>query len=89
MSRNAFGQTVVAPYAVRAHPGAPVATPLEWYELEKGRTTARSYTLRSIPRRLAQKEDPWKGMGAHAGSLSRAREIWDEQAEMRMREGEE
>lgn len=84
VSRNAFGQTVVAPYAVRAHPGAPVATPLEWDELEKKRTTAQSYTLRSIPRRLSQKGDPWKGMGAHAGSLARARKLWEGQR----REGE-
>ena len=27
-ARNTYGQTVVAPYAVRALPGAPVATPL-------------------------------------------------------------
>ena len=85
VSRNAFGQTVVAPYAVRARPGVPVATPLEWDELEEGSTTAQTYTLRSIPRRLGQKKDPWKGMGARAGSLNRAREIWEE----RMKEGEE
>ena len=28
-ARNTYGQTVVAPYAVRALPGAPVATPLD------------------------------------------------------------
>ena len=31
--RNAYAQTVVAPYAVRARPGAPVSTPLHWDEL--------------------------------------------------------
>lgn len=78
VSRNAYGQTVVAPYAVRARPGAPVATPLDWRELEKGEVTARSYTLRSIPRRLGQKEDPWRGMGSRAGSLAEARKGWEE-----------
>ena len=28
--RNAYAQTAVAPYSVRARTGAPVATPLEW-----------------------------------------------------------
>src|SRR6266496_3036033 len=31
--RNAYAQTAVAPYAVRARAGAPVATPLSWDEL--------------------------------------------------------
>ena len=31
--RNAYAQTAVAPYAVRALPGAPVAAPLDWEEL--------------------------------------------------------
>ena len=33
-ARNTYAQTTVAPYAVRAKPGAPVATPLRWEELE-------------------------------------------------------
>ena len=33
-ARNTYAQTVVAPYAVRALPGAPVAVPLAWEELE-------------------------------------------------------
>ncbi|MBA2636774.1 MAG: ATP-dependent DNA ligase, partial [Solirubrobacterales bacterium] len=32
-ARNTFAQTTVAPYAVRAKSGAPVATPLRWEEL--------------------------------------------------------
>ena len=31
--RNAYGQTSVVPYALRALPGAPVAAPLRWEEL--------------------------------------------------------
>jgi bifunctional non-homologous end joining protein LigD len=30
--RNAYAQTVVAPYGVRGRPGAPVATPVFWDE---------------------------------------------------------
>ena len=40
--RNAYAQTAVAPYAVRARRGAPVATPLEWDELERPRPAGRS-----------------------------------------------
>ena len=39
--RNAYAQTAVAPYAVRARRGAPVATPLEWDELDRRGTAGR------------------------------------------------
>lgn len=55
--RNGFGQTVVAPYSVRARPGAPVSTPIGWDEL--GRTDPQRFTIRNIFRRLAQRDDPW------------------------------
>ena len=56
--RNAYGQTSVAPYAVRALEGAPIATPLDWHELAT--TLPQKYTIKNIFRRLAQKDDPWK-----------------------------
>lgn len=71
--RNAYGATVVAPYALRARPGAPVATPIDWDELEKG-ADPRDWTLTSVPRRLGQREDPWKDMRRHARSLGARRE---------------
>jgi len=71
--RNAYGQTAVPPYAVRARPGAPVAAPLGWEELSDGDLTARSYTIKNIFRRLGQKGDPWKGLGRHARSLNEPR----------------
>ena len=71
ISRNAYGQTAVAPYAVRPIEGATVATPLEWEEIETGRIqTAREYNIKNIFRRLAQKEDPWKDMDKNAASIS-------------------
>lgn len=76
VGRNAYGQTAVAPYSVRARPGAPVATPLEWDELEDPNLSGRRYTLQSLPERMTSKEDPWKGMGRRAGSLKRARREW-------------
>jgi bifunctional non-homologous end joining protein LigD len=69
-ARNTYGQTVVAPYAVRALPGAPVATPLEWDELEDGALTPRSWTLRTVGERLDAKGDPWAGIARHARGLS-------------------
>ena len=47
---NGHGQQVVAPYSVRPLPGAPVATPVAWEELE--RLDPRELTIRSIPERV-------------------------------------
>src|SRR5438067_994273 len=35
INRNAYAQTAVAPYAVRARAGAPVAVPIDWGELRR------------------------------------------------------
>lgn len=72
--RNAYAQTGVAPYALRARPGAPVATPLDPGELERGDLSPRSYRLSNLFRRLAQKDDPWAGIDQAAGSLKAGRE---------------
>jgi bifunctional non-homologous end joining protein LigD len=65
--RNSYAQTQVAAYAVRALPGAPVAAPIEWDEL--GAVDPRRYDIRSVLRRLGQKDDPWKDIARHARSL--------------------
>jgi bifunctional non-homologous end joining protein LigD len=67
--RNAYAQTTVAPYAVRARPGAPVATPLSWDELGRAELDPRRYGLRNLFRRMAQKDDPWKGLDRYARGL--------------------
>ena len=69
-ARNTYGQTVVAPYAVRALPGAPVATPLEWSELEDSALSAQAWTLRTVRERLDEKGDPWAEISRHARALS-------------------
>jgi bifunctional non-homologous end joining protein LigD len=71
VGRNAYGQTAVAPYAVRARPGAPVATPITWEEL--GGARPDGWTVRSIPRRLETVGDPWAGIGRRASGLDGAR----------------
>jgi bifunctional non-homologous end joining protein LigD len=55
---------------VRAKPGAPVATPLEWDELSDSRLRPDRWTLRSLFRRLAAKGDPWSRIGSHARALA-------------------
>lgn len=62
LMRNAYAQTVIAPYAVRARPGAPVATPLHWAELSDGGLNPRQFSLRTMADRLAGSPDPWEGM---------------------------
>lgn len=66
--RNAYGQTAVAAYAVRARPEAPVATPLDWDEA-LGETGPRDHTLANIFRRLGQKADPWRGIARRTVSV--------------------
>jgi bifunctional non-homologous end joining protein LigD len=71
--RNGYGHTSVAPYAVRARPRAPVATPLHERELDDPATAPQRYTLRTIPQRLASDGDPWSGIAADAQTLTAAR----------------
>jgi bifunctional non-homologous end joining protein LigD len=68
--RNSYAQTAVAPYAVRAKPGAPVAAPLTWEEVASSLFTPEQYTLRNVSRLLAKRPDPWTGMFRQARALS-------------------
>jgi bifunctional non-homologous end joining protein LigD len=70
-NRNGYAQTFVAPYSLRARPGAPVATPLDWSELSKA--TPDGWDIRRIKQRLARKADPWHDIHEHAGSAEKAR----------------
>jgi len=74
VARNAYGQTAVAPYSVRARPEAPVATPLDWAELDDPSLGPGRYTITNLFRRLGQKPDPWAEIGRHARPLAAARE---------------
>jgi bifunctional non-homologous end joining protein LigD len=72
--RNAYGQTTVMPYAVRALPGAPVATPLDIDELDDSRLAPQRWHLKNILRRLGSKTDPWADIRRHATTDSRIRQ---------------
>lgn len=70
--RNAYAQTIVPPYAVRARPGGPVSAPMEWYELS--RVAPDEYTIVNLRRRLSTRGDPWNGIRRRAHGLTKASE---------------
>jgi bifunctional non-homologous end joining protein LigD len=70
--RNSYAQTAVPPYGLRARDGAPVATPLEWEELDDPHLASGKYDIRSIHARLEKKGDPWKDIERHARSVREA-----------------
>lgn len=65
IGRNAYGQTAVTPYSLRAIESAPVATPLDWDELGRSGLSPRSYDIGNLRRRIAQKADPFAGLFTH------------------------
>ena len=71
--RVRWGHTAVAPYSVRARPGAPVATPIRWSELDDDGLRPDAWTLRTLPARLDEVGDPWADIAHHANGLSKAR----------------
>jgi bifunctional non-homologous end joining protein LigD len=70
--RNSYGQTVVAPYSVRAIPGAPVAAPLDWDEISEPDLGPQSFTIKNVLGRLSRKKDPWEGIWHKTCSLDKA-----------------
>lgn len=77
--RNAYGQHGVAPYAVRARPKAPVATPLDWDELDQLGQGPRSFTIRNVLDRIERRGDPWATIDREACPLGPARRRLDSQ----------
>ena len=66
--RNAPAQHAVAPYTLRPKPGAPVAVPLRWDEVDSS-WDPQSTPLRSLFRRLGSlREDPWADLDEHRTS---------------------
>ena len=52
-TQNAINRTLVAPYAARPSPGAPVSAPISWDELDDPKLAPDRWTIRSLPGRLA------------------------------------
>jgi bifunctional non-homologous end joining protein LigD len=57
--RNGYSATFAAAYAVRAKTGAPVSAPCTWDEIERGTVGPRSFTLKSMARRVEECGDVW------------------------------
>jgi bifunctional non-homologous end joining protein LigD len=64
--RNRAGATFAAAYTVRARPGAPVSAPCTWDEIASGEVGPRTFTLRTLPARLALVGDLWAGVSKPA-----------------------
>jgi bifunctional non-homologous end joining protein LigD len=71
VARNTYGQTIVAPYAVRALAGAPVAMPVTWEEVADPSLHPQQFKLREIEARLGE-GDPWKDINRAAKALPKA-----------------
>lgn len=71
--RNAFGQTVVAPYSVRLRPKAPVSTPLDWSEVKPDINPAE-FNLGNIDARL-KKPGPWRDFFKRRESFESSRRL--------------
>jgi bifunctional non-homologous end joining protein LigD len=70
--RNAYAQTVVASYGVRARAGAPVATLLSWAEVEDDGLEPGRFTMATIRARLDRDPDPWADFATSRHGLGEA-----------------
>ena len=67
-------RTMAGAYSPRALPTATVSTPLAWDELASADPAA--FTVRTIPRRLAEVGDPWEAIAAKPGRIDTLLEWW-------------
>jgi bifunctional non-homologous end joining protein LigD len=70
VQRNGYAQTAVAPFAVRAKPGAPVAVPISWNQLEDPDLDARRWTIADAVEQA--RTDPWAGLVSRGHALGPA-----------------
>jgi bifunctional non-homologous end joining protein LigD len=56
-TQNSPIKTLVAPYAVRPHPGAPVSMPIDWDELDEPDLRSDRWTIRDAVGRVARLGD--------------------------------
>jgi bifunctional non-homologous end joining protein LigD len=76
--RNSYGQHAVAPYGVRARPGAPVAMPLDWDEVDDKKLHPQKWSIKSGLKRALTEPDPWSGWRKYARGLREPRKRLDE-----------
>jgi bifunctional non-homologous end joining protein LigD len=70
--RNGYSATFAAPYAVRPKPGAPISAPCTWEEIERGVARPRTFTLRTMTKRIEEVGDVWSDLRRRGRSLGRA-----------------
>ncbi|PZU40182.1 MAG: ATP-dependent DNA ligase [Microbacterium sp.] len=68
-------RTMAGAYSPRALAGASVSTPIEWDELDA--VDPASFTVRSIPARLAERGDPWAGLLERSGRIDTLLQWWE------------
>jgi bifunctional non-homologous end joining protein LigD len=61
-TQNAINKTLVAPFSVRAAPGAPVSMPITWDDLEDPALRPDRWDLRDTPDHVARLGDPMARM---------------------------
>jgi DNA ligase D len=66
-NQNAPHKTIFGAWSVRARPGAQVSTPFGWDELDA--IVPDDLTIATVPRRVAERGDPWADMASHPQSL--------------------
>jgi bifunctional non-homologous end joining protein LigD len=59
--QNAKSKTIAAPYVLRAYPGAPVATPLEWDEVKPG-LHPDQFNISNVRERFRERGDLFAGV---------------------------
>jgi bifunctional non-homologous end joining protein LigD len=74
VNRNAYAQTVVAPYAVRARPAAPIAVPIGWADVDSDALRPDGVTMRNVWDWLEGRDDPWEQMDRMRTPLPRLTE---------------
>jgi bifunctional non-homologous end joining protein LigD len=75
VGRNAYAQTAVAPFSVRALPGAPVATPITWSQLDDPALHARRWSVADAVEQARTR--PWAGLSRGGRALGPARRRLD------------
>jgi DNA ligase D len=67
-------RTMAGAYSPRALAHAPVSTPISWDELET--VDPKSFTIGTVPARLATVGDPWADMHANPGTIDTLLSWW-------------
>ena len=66
-NQNAPHKTVFGTWSVRPRVGAQVSTPITWDEVDT--VAPNELTMATVPERLADRGDPWAGMGEDPQSI--------------------